>query len=97
LRKKIAPDLLKLTPHEISLMTLQLRRVILFTPNLAEMEDFYPNVLGLEATGREGGWVNLSTGPCSIALHAGSSKVGARPPKLAFYAADVSGTRAARF
>lgn len=76
-------------------MTLQLRRVIVFTPHLAEMTDFYSNVLGLEVAGREDGWVDFAAGPCSLALHAGPAKVGARPPKLAFYAADVSAARAA--
>ena len=75
-------------------MTLQLRRVILFTPRLAEMADFYCNVLGLEVTGREDGWINFAAGPCCLALHAGASTPGKRPPKLAFYAADVAGTRA---
>ncbi len=36
-----------------------------------------------------------SAGACSLALHLGQSKVGSRPPKLAFYAADVAGARAA--
>ncbi|MDB5437837.1 MAG: hypothetical protein JWM33_264 [Caulobacteraceae bacterium] len=76
-------------------MPLELRRVILFTPRLAEMADFYSNVLGLEVIGREDGWVDFAAGPCRLALHAGQSKVGARPPKLAFYAADVSATRSA--
>jgi catechol 2,3-dioxygenase-like lactoylglutathione lyase family enzyme len=76
-------------------MTLELRRVILFTPRLAEMTDFYSNVLGLEVTGREPGWVNFAAGACNLALHAGPSKVGSRPPKLAFYASDVSGARTA--
>ena len=43
---------------------------------------------------RTGGSISL-LGACSIALHAGPSKVGSRPLKLAFYAADVSGARAA--
>jgi catechol 2,3-dioxygenase-like lactoylglutathione lyase family enzyme len=76
-------------------MTMQLRRVILFTPHLVEMADFYANVLGLDVAGREAGWVDFAAGPCNLALHAGPSKVGARPPKLAFYAADVSGARTA--
>jgi len=76
-------------------MTLELRRVILFTPRLAEMADFYQNVLGLEIRGREDGWVDFAAGACGLALHAGSSKVGNRPPKLAFYAADVSAGGAA--
>ena len=76
-------------------MPLELRRVILFTPRLAELSDFYRNVLGLEVTGREDGWVDFAAGACSLALHAGPSKVGSRPPKLAFYSADVAGARAA--
>ena len=76
-------------------MTLELRRVILFTPRLAELADFYHTVLGLEVTGREDGWIDFAAGACGLALHAGPSKVGKRPPKLAFYAADVAGARAA--
>ena len=76
-------------------MILELRRVILFTTRLAEMEAFYLDVLGLEVMAREKGWVDFGAGACSLALHAGSSKVGNRPPKLAFYASDVSGARAA--
>ena len=75
-------------------MTLKLRRVILFTSRLAEMTDFYSTIMGLEMTAREDGWVDFAAGPCSLALHAGASKVGNRPPKLAFYASDVSGARA---
>lgn len=30
-----------------------------------------------------------------LALHAGPSKVGSRPPKIVFHAADVAATRAA--
>ena len=74
-------------------MTMQLRRIILFTPHLAEMADFYSNVLYPEVASREDGWVDFSVGPCSLALHAGPSKLGNRPPKLAFYASDVSATR----
>jgi catechol 2,3-dioxygenase-like lactoylglutathione lyase family enzyme len=76
-------------------MRLELRRIILFTPRLAELSDFYRDVLGLEVAGREDGWVDFAAGGCSLALHAGPSRVGARPPKLAFYAADVAGARAA--
>jgi catechol 2,3-dioxygenase-like lactoylglutathione lyase family enzyme len=76
-------------------MPLELRRVILFTSRLTELSDFYRHVLGLEVTGREDGWVDFAAGACGLALHAGPSKVGSRPPKLAFYAADVAGARAA--
>jgi catechol 2,3-dioxygenase-like lactoylglutathione lyase family enzyme len=76
-------------------MTLELRRVILFTPRLAEMTAFYRDVVGLEIAAQEKGWVDFAAGICGLALHAGASKVGARPPKLAFFAADVPATRAA--
>ena len=76
-------------------MSLELRRVILFTPRLAEMTAFYRDVLELEIVGQEAGWVDFAVGACSLALHAGPSKVGARPPKIVFYAADVTVARAA--
>ncbi len=76
-------------------MSLALRRVILFTPNLAAMTAFYRDVLGLDMTVQEDGWVELAAGGCSLALHAGKSHVGTRPPKLAFYASDVAATRSA--
>lgn len=75
-------------------MSFELRRVILFTHRLAEMTAFYRDVLGLEIVGREDGWVDFAAGACGLALHAGPSKVGARPPKLVFYAADVETARA---
>ena len=75
-------------------MPLELRRVILFTPCLAEMTAFYRDVLGLEIAGQDDGWVDFGAGACGLALHAGPSRVGARPPKLAFYAADVAAARA---
>jgi catechol 2,3-dioxygenase-like lactoylglutathione lyase family enzyme len=81
-------------PREAKMM-LELRRVIIFTSKLDEMAEFYCNVMGLEVLGREEGWVDLGAGPCRIALHAGKSVVGARPPKLAFYTADVASTRTA--
>jgi catechol-2,3-dioxygenase len=38
-------------------MSLELRRVILFTSNISAMADFYQNVIGLTVAGREEGWV----------------------------------------
>ncbi len=75
-------------------MPLELRRVILFTSNLADMTAFYRDVVGLVVAGREDGWVDFGTGACGLALHAGKPAVGSRPPKIAFYAADVSTARA---
>jgi catechol 2,3-dioxygenase-like lactoylglutathione lyase family enzyme len=76
-------------------MPLELRRVVLFTPNLAALTAFYRDILGLEVANREEGWVDFKAGAYGLALHAGKSEVGSRPPKLAFYAADVAATRAA--
>jgi catechol 2,3-dioxygenase-like lactoylglutathione lyase family enzyme len=76
-------------------MDLRLRRIVLFTANMDTMTAFYRDVLGLEIIGREKGWVDFNAGPCRIALHAGRSEIGKRPPKLSFYAADVAAARAA--
>ena len=76
-------------------MQLELRRVILFTRNIEAMSRFYGEVLGLALANSESGWKEYRTGACAIALHEGESKIGNRPPKLAFYAADVAATRAA--
>ena len=76
-------------------MSLELRRIILITSNLAEMTAFYRDVVGLVVAGREEGWVDFGAGACALALHAGKSTIGSRAPKIAFYAADVSAARAA--
>ncbi|GAB2178573.1 VOC family protein [Dongia sp. agr-C8] len=71
-------------------MKLELRRIILFTADLEALSRFYGEVLGLELANSEKGWREYRAGGCAIALHEGRSKVGNRPPKLAFYAADVA-------
>ena len=76
-------------------MKLELRRIILFTADLEAMTRFYGEVLGLALIKSERGWKDFVAGTCSIALHEGEPKIGSRPPKLAFYAADVATTRAA--
>lgn len=75
-------------------MDLALKRVILFTRNMEAMGRFYGEVLGLELADSEPGWREYRAGGCAIALHEGETKIGNRPPKLAFYAADVATTRA---
>jgi catechol 2,3-dioxygenase-like lactoylglutathione lyase family enzyme len=75
-------------------MKLELRRVVLFTAHMDEMSRFYGEVLELELANSEPGWKDYRAGACSIALHKGEAKIGNRPPKLAFYAADVAATRA---
>jgi predicted enzyme related to lactoylglutathione lyase len=76
-------------------MNLELRRLILFTGNLPALTAFYRDVVGLPVAQREEGWVEFQAGACGLALHAGKSVVGNRPPKIAFYAADVAATRQA--
>jgi catechol 2,3-dioxygenase-like lactoylglutathione lyase family enzyme len=75
-------------------MSLELRRVILFTGNLAEMTRFYRDVVGLTVAGQEDGWVDFQAGACGLALHAGKASVGTRAPKIVFHAADVTQARA---
>jgi catechol 2,3-dioxygenase-like lactoylglutathione lyase family enzyme len=74
-------------------MPLEIRRLILFTPNLPALTVFYQDVLGLDVINREKGWVEFDSGGCRLALHAGKSRIGDRPPKIVFYAADVAATR----
>ena len=75
-------------------MNLELKRVILFTRNMETMGRFYGEVLGLDLAGSEPGWREYRAGGCAIALHEGESRIGNRPPKLAFFAADVAAARA---
>ena len=75
-------------------MALEMRRVILFTPELDRMTAFYRDVIGLEIAGQEDGWVDFKAGGCGLALHAGKPVVKRRPSKIVFYAANVAGARA---
>ena len=75
-------------------MSLELRRVILFTSNIAALAEFYETVVGLTVATRDDGWVDLEAGGCGLALHTGKPKIGNRPPKIVFYASDVAQTRA---
>jgi catechol 2,3-dioxygenase-like lactoylglutathione lyase family enzyme len=74
-------------------MQFALRRVILFTADLAGMSDFYQNVLGLALLNSEAGWREFDAGGCRIALHLGKSSIGTRSPKFAFHADDVAAAR----
>jgi predicted enzyme related to lactoylglutathione lyase len=76
-------------------MQLALRRIIIFTADLARLSAFYRDVVGLTVAGTEPGWIDFNAGACNIALHKGTSTVGKRPPKIVFYAADVAAARAA--
>lgn len=74
-------------------MQLKLSRVILFTANMEKMTAFYRDVLGFKLKTDEKGWKEFDAGSCGIALHSGTARPGARPPKLAFDVKDVAATR----
>jgi catechol 2,3-dioxygenase-like lactoylglutathione lyase family enzyme len=75
-------------------MKLAMRRIVLFTKNMSAMAAFYRDVLGLPLKTDEKGWKEFDAGGCGIALHKGTSRVGARPPKIVFFAGDVPAARA---
>jgi catechol 2,3-dioxygenase-like lactoylglutathione lyase family enzyme len=75
-------------------MDLALRRITIFTGNMEKMAAFYRDVLGLKLIQNDDGWKQFDAGACRLALHKGKSKVGARPPKMGFYAKDVAKTKA---
>ncbi len=64
-------------------------------PQHAAMSAFYGGSLGLPLVTDEDGFKEFDAGGCRIALHNGASEIGARPPKLVFYADDVAATREA--
>jgi catechol 2,3-dioxygenase-like lactoylglutathione lyase family enzyme len=76
-------------------MSLDLSRVIIFTPNMAAMTAFYRDVIGLRPANQAPGWIELSAGACSIALHDSKRRAPEGPVKIVFYAADVAAERAA--
>jgi predicted enzyme related to lactoylglutathione lyase len=76
-------------------MSLEMSRVIVFTSNMTAMTAFYRDVIGLRPTSAQPGWVELSAGPCGIALHEWDGEAPEGPIKIVFYAADVAAERAA--
>lgn len=74
-------------------MKLSMRRVILFTKDMPGMTAFYRDVLGLRQLKAEKGWKEFDANGCVIALHNGTSEVGRRPPKIAFWASDIAAAR----
>lgn len=80
-------------------LSLALRRVIVFTHDIAALRDFYRDVIGLTVVEEDEGWVDFAAGGCNLALHAAGTprKRGAgaeAPHKLVFYATDVAAVRA---
>ena len=74
-------------------MELSMKRIIMFTRQIDAMATFYRHVLALKQVANEPGWKEFAAGGCNIALHRGSSEVGTRSPKIAFYSNDVAATR----
>ena len=72
-------------------MLLSMRRIVLFTKDMTGMIAFYRDILGLRLVKDEPGWKELDANGCIIALHNGTSRVGARPPKIGFWAPGRGG------
>jgi len=79
----------------------ELMEVILYVQDMGAQVSFYRDVLGLEV--KEPGpvedwagvpWVELETGSCTLALHAGGQRrQGDDAPKIVFRVPDVKGAR----
>ena len=74
-------------------MKLEMRRIIIFTSEMAPMARFYRDVMGLKQLTDADDWKEFSAGACNIALHPGKPALGKRSPKISFYAADVAAAR----
>jgi len=78
-----------------------LMEVILYVQDMEAQVSFYRDVLGLEVKEPPEirdldnvSWVELDTGCCTLALHAGGqSRFGEDAPKIVFRVADVPATR----
>jgi catechol 2,3-dioxygenase-like lactoylglutathione lyase family enzyme len=70
---------------------MQLRRLILFTPDVERLVRFYTEVLDLVETHREDGFVCVDLGGCELAFHRGTANPG--NAKLAFGVDDVAAFR----
>ncbi len=71
-----------------------MRRVIIFTRNIAAMRDFYRDVIGLTIAEADDGWIDFDAGGARLALHAAGTvpaeAVDGSPHKVVFYAEDVA-------
>jgi catechol 2,3-dioxygenase-like lactoylglutathione lyase family enzyme len=74
-------------------MKLEMRRIIIFTSEMASMTRFYREVMGLKQLTDADDWKEFGAGACNIALHHGKPSLGKRSPKISFYAADVAAVR----
>jgi len=79
----------------------ELLEVILYVQDMAAQVSFYQDLLGLEVKAPQderqlasAPWVELQTGSCTLALHAGGQgRLGDDAPKIVFRVADLPGTR----
>ena len=79
----------------------ELMEVILYVQNMGAQVSFYRDLLGLKVTEPQGAsewasvhWVELDTGSCTLALHAGGQRrLGDDAPKIVFRVSDVPGAR----
>ena len=62
-------------------------------PGGAGVVAFYRDVLGLKLRKDNKGWKELDANGCIITLHNGATATGRRPPKIGFWAKDVSAAR----
>jgi catechol 2,3-dioxygenase-like lactoylglutathione lyase family enzyme len=74
-------------------MKLVMKRIVLFTKDMPGMVAFYRDKLGLSLRKDEPGWKEFDANGCVIALHNGPSRIGARPPKIGFWAKDIAAAR----
>ena len=75
-------------------MKLVMKRIVLFTRDIPGMVAFYRDKLGFALRKDEPGWKEFDANGCIIVLHNGPSRIGARPPKIGFWAADIAAARA---
>jgi len=79
----------------------ELMEVILYVQDMGAQVSFYRDLLGLEVKEPRGEgewsgvhWVELDTGSCTLALHAGGQRrLGEDAPKIVFRASDVPAAR----
>src|SRR6516162_3915859 len=64
-----------------------------FHKNMPGVVAFYRDVLGLKLRKDNKGWKELDANGCIITLHNGATATGRRPPKIGFWAKDVSAAR----
>jgi predicted enzyme related to lactoylglutathione lyase len=79
----------------------ELMEVILYVQDMGVQVSFYRDLLGLKVKEPQGEgewasahWVELDTGPCTLALHRGGQRrLGDDAPKIVFRVPDVPGAR----